>query len=151
MSAVAPAMSPVVGGQDAKATHISAALNASFDQDFKLYYLQQAVLRTAGRTELAVAVADLSYSFCPSNAYCLVADFVAPKLSVADAQGRTQVVSLPVLSAPRNAAWLDTTSIRANGRRYLLYYKSWSVRAGVARPAKTDISAIFRVTKPARN
>ena len=128
-----------------------STVGATFNQNFKLNYLQQAVLRTAGRPELAVTVADLSYSFCPSNAYCLVADFVAPNLNVADAQGRTQVVTMPVLLAPRNAAWIDTTSIRANGRRYLLYYNSWSVRAGVARPAKADISVIFRVTKPTRN
>lgn len=122
----------------------------AFGWNFNLAFQQQAVFRSAGRTELTVTAADFAYSFCPSGAYCLIADYVNPTFNVKDAQGRLQVVSMTAPSPAKSANWIDTTSVRANGRRYLLQFNSWSVKAGTTPRTKADISVSVRVSKAVR-
>ncbi|MDF7812029.1 hypothetical protein [Hymenobacter sp. YC55] len=129
-----------------------AAINTIFDQDFNLNYRQQATLSSASQTELTVAVEELHYTFCPKNANCFIGDFVNPTMSVTDTKGQTQEVKLSMHRATSNYPnWMDTISVRANGTRYLLYYKKYDVKAGCDNPAKKDISVQLRITKPTNN
>ncbi|MBX0289131.1 hypothetical protein K3G63_01705 [Hymenobacter sp. HSC-4F20] len=126
-----------------------AAVAAGFNQEFSLQYRQQAALPATDQVELFVTVADLDYSFCPPNARCFIADFVALTLSVRDKQGQTQQVAMPLhTTGARNPAWIDTTSVRANGQRYVIYYHRWSVVENVPHPQKKDITVVLRITKP---
>ena len=129
-----------------------AAISAAFDQDFNLNYRQQAILSSASQTELTVVVEELHYTFCPKNANCFIGDFVNPTVNVTDMKGQTQEVKLSMHKTTSNYPnWMDTTSVRANGNRYLLYYKEYDVEAGGDNPAKKDISVQLRITKPANN
>ncbi|GAB3294997.1 hypothetical protein ACFQT0_22420 [Hymenobacter humi] len=104
-----------------------APVAAGFDQAFTLQYRQEAELPLRQSPELTIGLADLSYSFCPPNAMCFAPDFVAPTLRITDAQGLTREVKMPAFGhEPRNQGWIDSTSIRANSRRYVLYYTSWN-------------------------
>ncbi|GGG57142.1 hypothetical protein [Hymenobacter glacieicola] len=128
---------------------VPAAVVVGFDQEFSLYYRQQAKLPVTNSAELTVSVAELQYSFCPPNARCFVADFVAPTLSITDQRGQTQQVKMPVSQARTRAAnWIDTTSVRANNRRYVLYYHRYIVAENVTQPQKKDLSVVLRITKP---
>ncbi|MDB5235408.1 MAG: hypothetical protein JWR44_2401 [Hymenobacter sp.] len=132
-----------------------ATVTAAIGQDFSLSYQQKARVPALGSPELTLTVTELQYAFCPKNMLCIVADFVAPTLSIADAQGQTQVLTLPrTPNRVSSAAWIDTTSIRANSRRYLITYVRWDIANGAwnapggpGYPAKGDISVVLRVTK----
>jgi hypothetical protein len=127
---------------------VPAAISSAFDQEFMLNYRQQALLPSATRPELIVEATDLTYSFCPKGSYCFVADFVWPTLTITDAQGQSQEIKLPV-NKERTYAGLniDTTSVRANGRRYLLHYLDWQVPTNIENPQKKDITARYRISK----
>ena len=136
-----------------------AAVAAGYDQQFSLQYRQAAKLPHLLQPELTITLADLNYSFCPPNANCFVPDFVAPTLSVTDAQGLTQQMRMPTsFRNPYHHLWIDSASIRANSRRYVLYYTSWKVsksptslwnRNKVAgNVEKPDISVQLRITRP---
>lgn len=127
---------------------VPIAIASAFDQNFSLLYRQQAMLSTASQPELTVEVTDLNYAFCPRNAYCLVANFVAPTLSVTDAQGKTQQLRLPIhQERPYTPVWIDTASVRANNQRYVFYYTEWTVDDARDQPGKKDITVTLRVTK----
>ncbi|UOQ81466.1 hypothetical protein [Hymenobacter sp. 5414T-23] len=125
-----------------------ATVNSAFDQEFALNYRQQAFLPSTNQPELTVEATELSYAFCPRNARCLIPDYVWPTLTVTDAQGLTQQIKLPAnQERTYTAGWIDTTSVRANGRRYLLYYLNWQVQPGNDAPQKKDITTRYRISK----
>ncbi|WBA43474.1 hypothetical protein [Hymenobacter canadensis] len=131
-----------------------AAMEAAFSQDFTLSYRQQALLPTVAQPELTVELADLQYSICPKNARCFTANFVFPLLAITDAQGRTQQLKMPVNNTTglQTGAFIDTASVRANGRRYLVQYTSWQAKETDRNYAeKQDLSVKLRITKPAGN
>jgi hypothetical protein len=125
-----------------------------FDKDFALHYQQQATLPATGAAELAVRLDELAYSFCPEGLTCIAGPSAWPTLAITDAQGQTQSLKLPYdRPRPNHVAWLDTSSIRANGRRYLLTYTVWEVDRTLAKgemPAKQDFALWFHVTKATR-
>ena len=129
-----------------------AAITAAFDQDFNLNYRQQATISSSSQTELAVAVEDLQYGFCPKSAYCFIADFVNPTISVTDIGGQTQHVKLPVVGRTNlSYNWIDSASVRANGKRYVLYYMMYEVKAERDNPEKKDISVKLHIAKSVNN
>lgn len=134
--------------QDSASDAAPSAIAAEFNQDFALNYRQQATLPTASLRELTLVVTDIQYSFCPKNARCFTADFVAPTVQVTDAQGQTQQVKMPA-NQPSAATsnWIDTTSLRANGRRYTLYYKRWIVTENVEQPQRKDLTVVLHVAR----
>lgn len=123
---------------------------ANFGQEFTLYPQQQAQAPATNAPELTVTLTDLDFTYCPPNVNCLVGTSVSPKLSITDARGQTQQLALP-LARPRtpNPAWIDSTTIRANGQRYLIYYHKWTIPSPPAgqSPQKKDISVTLRITK----
>lgn len=127
-----------------------ATIESEFSQDFTLGYRQRALLPAATQPELTVELTDLQYSICPKNARCFGANFVFPILAITDAQGQTQQVKMPAnhTTGLRYGPFVDTTSIRANGRRYLLQYTEWRVKADCEQPEKKDLSVALRISKP---
>jgi len=128
----------------------NAPVAANFDQEFTLYPQQQAKVPGTSAPELTVTLTDLEFTYCPPAAACLVGTSVFPKLSITDAQGQTQLLALPLVrSRMSNPAWIDTTHIRANGRRYLVYYHKWNISTPPMgqSPQKKDISVTLRITK----
>ena len=126
-----------------------AAVAAPFNQAFELRYQQAARLPAGTAPELTIAVTDLAYSFCPPNARCIAPDYVDPTLRITDARGQSQFLTLPV--RPRrlyHPDWIDTASIRANGRRYVVYYTKWDVNKAATSPQQEHIAVSLRVTKP---
>ncbi|WP_310395438.1 hypothetical protein [Hymenobacter sp.] len=122
---------------------------SDFDQEFSLNYQQQARLRTANAPELAVTLAELEYTYCPENVFCFVGTFVAPSLNITDAQGQTQQLTLPLAGNLTNsAAFIDSASVLANSRRYVVYYTKWNIRNVKNYPEKQDISVQLRIVKP---
>lgn len=131
----------------------------AFGQDFKLDY-QQAAQAPAGSSaegqasELQITVDDIDFTYCPTvecsgnpTLRCAVGTTVLPTLLVLDAAGNRQQLRLPTNQLRvGNSNWLDTTSVRANGRRYLLHYVKWQLNA--CNPRKQDFSIFLRVTKP---
>ncbi|WP_022824571.1 hypothetical protein [Hymenobacter norwichensis] len=131
---------------------VPATITTGFNQEFRLNYRQQANISSGLQTELTVKATDFRYAFCPRNANCFTADFVWPTLSIQDAQGQAQEMKLT--SNPRvvsGATLLDTTSIRANGQRYVLQYIIWDVAPNTDSPQKKDISVALRIIKPTTN
>ncbi|GAA4008121.1 hypothetical protein GCM10022408_20300 [Hymenobacter fastidiosus] len=130
-----------------------AAVVAAFNAEFSLHYQQAARLPAATQPELTVEVTDLDYFFCPKDVLCcFVTSFVAPTLSVTDAQGRVQQVKLTAnASREYTPAWIDTTSVKANGQRYVLYYTKWNTGSRREQAGKKDVSVTLRVTKAAAN
>lgn len=127
-----------------------AVITTGFSQDFALRHRQSATLPTAQTPELTLLVEDLRFSICPKNVNCIAPDFAAPTLAITAADGSTQQLKLP-RDLPRvsNPNWLDSASVRANGRRYVVYYKSWALDAGRQDdPRKQDFILNFRVEKP---
>ena len=133
-----------------KTTTAPASAAPTFNQDFTLYPQQQAQLPNSSAAELTVTLTDLDFTYCPPAAACLVGTNVFPKLSITDAQGQSQQLALP-LKRMRifSPDWVDSTTIRANGRRYLLYYRRWNVPTLPTGqiPQKKDISVILQVMK----
>ncbi|MFD2787543.1 hypothetical protein [Hymenobacter rubripertinctus] len=127
-----------------------AAIAAGFSQDFALHYRQQATLPTAQAPELTVLVEDLQFSICPKNTNCLLPDFAAPTLAITAADGSTQQLKLPRdFSRDMRPAWIDTAGVRANGRRYVVYYRNWSFDAAKQdNPQKQDFTISLRVERP---
>ncbi|TGE18935.1 hypothetical protein [Hymenobacter elongatus] len=133
---------------------VPAPITATFNQDYDLNYQQVARLPTTATPELTVELADLQYTYCPADGCssnpslrCVVGTDVSPNLTVTDATGQVQQVRLPANSpAAGSPAWRDTTSIRANGQRYVLYYVKWKMLR--CDPAKYDFSVVLRVSKP---
>jgi hypothetical protein len=127
---------------------IPTSVTAGFNQDFRLYYRQQASLPASNPPELVLEVADLLYTICPKNANCFTPDFAVPTLRITDAQGQSQEVTIPTNTfGHRTPAWIDTASFRANGRRYLLTYVDWKVKGDYSSGKREDISVGLRVTK----
>ncbi|MDO7854174.1 hypothetical protein [Hymenobacter convexus] len=125
-----------------------AVVTAGFNQDFSLYSQQQASLPLPTQPELAIAVTDLRFSICPRNANCLVADYAVPTLRITDAQGSMQQLNIPTnFYGRRTSDWIDTTSVRANGRRYLLTYVNWQVQGDYYAATKENIKLTFRVSR----
>ena len=121
---------------------------ADFDQEFTLNYRQQALLSAAIQPELTVEVTDIQYKLCPKDILCFTPNFVTPTLRVTDAQGNTQQLKMSVnLERAYMPNWLDTTSVRANGRRYAFHYIKWEVDQMRDQPGKKDITVTFRVVK----
>ena len=122
----------------------------NFNQEFTLYPQQQAQLPGSGTPELTVALTDLDFTYCPPTAACLTGTYVFPKLSITDAQGQSQQLALPLVRVRTfSPDWIDSTTIRANGRRYLLYYRKWNLPAlsmGQI-PQKKEISVTLQVMK----
>jgi len=119
---------------------------ASFDQDFPYRFADEVRLPTVENPELTVTVADLDYSICPSSAYCFVGDYVIPTLRIVDAVGQVQQLTLhqqPSEQLPCS----DTTTVRANGRRYLLCFRKWSTNGKRDNVLKKDIVVTLRIVK----
>jgi hypothetical protein len=126
----------------------SAPTAVAFDQDYAYHIAGSVRLPTVENPELTVTVADLSYSICPSNSICFLPDRVSPILRIADAAGQVQQLTLPVPGHQRTSAdWIDTTTVRANGRRYLFYFSTWSSGGKRDNVQKKDITVTLRVTK----
>jgi hypothetical protein len=128
----------------------NASVAPNFAQEFTLYPQQQAHISGTGARKLTVTLTDLDFTYCPPNVNCFVGTFVSPKLSITDAQGQTQQLALPLTRVrSQNPAWIDTTTIRANGQRYLVYYHKWNIAPPPAgrNLQKKDISVTLRVTK----
>ncbi|PJJ60908.1 hypothetical protein [Hymenobacter chitinivorans] len=125
-----------------------------FDKDFALHYRQQAFLPGTGSRELTIQLEDLNTTYCPEGLQCAVGPSAWPVLAITDAQGQSQQLRLP--DGPQRSAlgaWLDTTSIRANGRRYLLTYTVWDIDKQPEKgkmPALQDWALWFNVTKTPR-
>ncbi|RFP63754.1 hypothetical protein D0N36_17625 [Hymenobacter lapidiphilus] len=121
----------------------------AFGKDFDLHYRQSATMPSVASPELTVLVEDLQFSICPSNARCSVPDHVLPTLAISGHDGQTQLLKLP--SSGRlivNSEYPDTTSVRANGRRYVVHYTSWKLAANKQdNPAKQDFTISLRVEK----
>jgi hypothetical protein len=125
-----------------------APVATAFGQDYPYSFANEVRLPVVENPELTLTVTELSYSICPSNANCLVPDQVSPTLRIADAAGQVQQLSLPVAGHQRNSAdWIDTASVRANGRRYLLYFSKWSAGGKRDNVQKKDIVVTLRVVK----
>ncbi|MCB2408765.1 hypothetical protein [Hymenobacter lucidus] len=124
-----------------------------FSRDFALHYQQQASLPTATSPELTVRLDEVKYSYCPEAVTCVVGSMAWPVLTITDAQGHKQQLSLPHHGPrPYSAAWLDTTSVRANGRRYLLTYTLWEIERTLDKqemPVKQDFALWFTVAAAA--
>ncbi len=129
---------------------IPETVTAAFDQDVDLRYRQQALVPTANQPELTVQLTDLSYSFCPKNVRCFIADFVWPTVKITDAQGQVQELrQLGKVVHTYNPAWTDTASVRANGRRYVVQYTRYNLdEYSREEPQKEDITVTIRITKP---
>ncbi|MCC3152062.1 hypothetical protein [Hymenobacter sp. BT770] len=124
------------------------AVAAGFNQEFSLYLQQQASLPQLTQPELTIAVTDLRYAICPRNANCLIADYAVPTLRISDAQGGTQQLTIPEnFSGRKNSDWIDTASVRANGRRYLLTYVAWRVQGDYHAATKGNIQLTFRIAR----
>lgn len=125
-----------------------------FDKDFALHHRQQAFLSSTSSPELTIQLEDLTTTYCPEGLQCIVGPSAWPLLAITDGQGQTQQLRLP--DGPQHSAigaWLDTTSIRANGRRYLLTYTVWDIDQQPDKgkiPAKQDWALWFNVTKMPR-
>ena len=128
---------------------VPGSITSAFNQDFMLAYRQQATLPAAGAPELSVRVTDIHYAFCPKNAYCFVADFAYPTLDITDAQGQAQQVKLPKNQVRYSPNPLDSTSVRANGKRYIVYFTKWELSGKCDAPQKKDYTVSFRIAKPA--
>ncbi|UOQ64689.1 hypothetical protein [Hymenobacter volaticus] len=130
------------------------AIAVPFNEDFSLSYRQQAVLPSSNQPELTVSLTDMQLSFCHKGAICCFGPSypVYPTFLVTDAQGQSQEVKFPANQiGTYNTNWLDTTSVRANGQRYLLYYLKYNLKAEKDQPAKKDVMVTLRVTKPIQN
>ena len=126
----------------------SAPAAVLFDQDYSYHFASEVRLPAVENPELTVTVADLSYSICPSNANCFLPDRISPTLRVADAAGQVQQLTLPVPGHQRTSAdWIDTTAVRANGRRYLFYFSTWSTGGKRDNVQKKDITVTLRIMK----
>ncbi|KAA9327612.1 hypothetical protein F0P96_16670 [Hymenobacter busanensis] len=127
------------------------AITAAFDQEFALHHRQQAQLPTAATPEVTVQMTELGYSYCPKDVYCVAPSMAWPTLAITDAQGRIQQLQLPRNAArPNYPSWLDTASVQANGRRYLLTYSRWEVERQLASqemPLKKDFVLWFRLSR----
>jgi len=130
------------------------AITTDFDQDFSLHHKQEAQLSTATNPELTLTLADLQYSICPPNANCAAPDLVSPTLRIADAAGQAQQLTLPLTRIRQsNQNWVDTTYVRANGRRYLLTYRNWALtganapNSSEAYPGKANVAVVLRVAR----
>ncbi len=124
-------------------------VTAAFSQDFSLRYRQSANLPTTVSPELTVAVSELAYSICPKNVNCVAPDYADPTLTITAANGQQQQLKLPVEGIrPYSPAWIDTASVRANGRRYVVYYRSWAADRSKDTPGRADITINLRVEKP---
>ncbi|NVO85228.1 hypothetical protein [Hymenobacter terrestris] len=123
---------------------------AAFYQDFTLQYSQTATLPQASQPELTVLVEELDYQICPKNARCSLPDLVSPTLAVTGVDGQTQLLKMPSAGQQQINSSLaaDTVSIRANGRRYVVYYKNWGGDFDQDKPAREDFRLTFRVAKP---
>lgn len=125
------------------------AVSSAFDQGFDLRYRQSATLPSVAPPELTVLVEDLQFSICPSNARCSVPDHVLPTLAISGRDGQTQLLKLP--SSGRlfvNSQYPDSASVRANGRRYVVYFTEWKLAAGKQdTPSKQDFTISLRVEK----
>lgn len=121
-----------------------------FGQDFTLQYRQEATLPPESKPELTVLLEELDYRICPKNARCFLPDLVSPTLAITAADGQTQRVLLPSSDQQQISSSLppDTTSIRANGRRYVVYYKDWGGDYDRDKLAKKDFRLTFRLEKP---
>lgn len=127
-----------------------AAITSAFSQDFTLSYWQQAMLPAATQPELTVALTDLHYSICPKNARCFTANSVFPLLAITDAQGQMQQLKMPLnhTTGLQTGAFIDTASVRANGRRYLVQYTSWQAQETDRNYAeKQGLSVELRITR----
>ncbi|NVO31160.1 hypothetical protein [Hymenobacter lapidiphilus] len=123
---------------------------AAFDQDFTLQYRQSSSLPQVASSELTLRLDDLQFSICPSKANCLVPDHVQPTFTISGRDAQTQTLKLP--SSGRlvvNSQYPDTTSVRANGRRYILHFTGWNLAANKQdNPMKQDFTISLRVEKP---
>ena len=132
---------------------VPATVESRFDRDFTLAYRQQVKLPSASQPELTITVTDIQSTFCPENFACLVGTTATPVLHVKDTQGQTQQVLPARGKLPYNVnagGWIDTISVRANGRRYLLYYVKWRLDANRSqqdRANKDDFTVTLRVKK----
>ncbi|MBF9141168.1 hypothetical protein [Hymenobacter properus] len=54
---------------------------------------------------------------------------------------------MPTILGSRGSDWIDTASVRANGRRYLLTYVKWQVQGDYHAATKENIKCTFRVAK----
>ena len=121
---------------------------AAFNQNYSCHFANEVRLPAVENPELTVTVADLSYSICPGNSICFLPDRVSPTLRIADAAGQVQQLTLPVPGHQRTSAdWIDTTTVRANGRRYLFYFSTWSTGGKHDNVQKNDITVTLRVMK----
>ncbi|WP_155832901.1 hypothetical protein [Hymenobacter swuensis] len=129
-----------------------ADTQAAFEADFSLQHQQQAFLPGMTQPELTVRLEELKYTFCPEGLMCFVGPSAWPELNVTDAQGRTQRVVFTPFNAQRvpSTAWLDTTSVRANNRRYVFTYQRWQIVKPLGRgvyPGKSDFTLWFRINR----
>ncbi|TGE28195.1 hypothetical protein [Hymenobacter metallicola] len=125
-----------------------------FNKDFGLHHRQQATLPATSGAELTLRLEELHTSFCPEGMMCIVGPSAWPVLTISDANGQQQQLTLPKNQARTwSGTWLDTASIRANGRRYLLTYTQWDLERVPAKgkgPAKADWVLWFHVDKANR-
>ncbi|WP_375417794.1 hypothetical protein [uncultured Hymenobacter sp.] len=134
---------------------VPTSVTSAFDQKFTLRYQQQAMLPASAQPELTLELGDFNYTFCPENANCFMADFVSPTLNVTDERGQVQQLKLGLQAARFSYSnyplWIDTASVRANGKRYLVYYQQYSVDTNLKRrehAEKKHLAVELRVVKP---
>ncbi|UOQ71400.1 hypothetical protein [Hymenobacter cellulosilyticus] len=134
-----------------EAERSAADFAIGFEQDFALHHQQQAFLPATTSPELTVRLDEAYTTYCPEGLQCIVGPSAWPKLAITDAQGQTQEVRLPKNRPSSNrVTWLDTTNIKANGRRYLLTYTRWEIEQTPEKgkmPAKQAWALWFRVAK----
>ena len=122
------------------------AITTAFGQEFDLRYQQQAQLPALQSLELRVKLVDLQYAFCPKNSICFLPDRVFPTLEFSDAQNQTQQVKL-ALQLNSQPNWIDSAGVRANGRRYVVYFTKWRIDGTPDGPQRKDLVVTLRVAK----
>ena len=127
---------------------VPAAIITAFGQEFDLRYRQQALLTALQSPELTVKLTDLSYAICPKNSLCFLPDSATPTLAITDAQGQTQQLILGGSHPrPNTFDYLDSASVRANGRRYMVYFTKWRIDGAASAPQQKDFLITLRVAK----
>lgn len=109
-------------------------VEALFNQQFTVGYLQSAYLPTQAAPELAVSLDDITDTRCPTNVTCLLAGNVQATVGIRGQSGTKQVVTLCLECGPTTGL-LDSAVVQANSRRYVLRMQRVTP---VAAAAKSD-------------
>lgn len=124
----------VSSGLGCKKEAATPLVEALFNQQFTVGYLQSAYLPTQAAPELAISVDDIADTRCPTNVTCLLTGNVQATVGIRGQSGAKQVVTLCLGCGPTTGL-LDSAVVQANSRRYVLRMQRVTP---VAAAAKSD-------------